>query len=95
MKKIRRYPYELKRQAVELYFEGESAPTVQEKFKINNVRRVFEWVEIVRKFGYSALEYGVPKTAREDLEKNELREENTRLKLENELLKKLVDLKRG
>lgn len=96
MRKIKRYPYELKKEVVELYFEGESATELTEKFNISNRRRIYDWVAIVREHGYTALERGVPKTTDEiESQETTLKEENTRLKLENEYLKKLLDLKRG
>jgi len=96
VKKNKKYPYELKKEVVELYFEGESAVDLTEKFNISNRRRVQEWMTIVRKHGYVALERGVPKTTDEsESEESSIKEENTRLKLENAYLKKLLDLKRG
>src|SRR5699024_12130733 len=95
MKKLRKYPYELKKQVVELYFEGESAVELTEKINIRNRRRIYDWVAIVREHGFTALEHGVPKNESEiELEDNTLREENTRLKLENKYLKKLLEMKR-
>ena len=96
MKKRRKYPYELKKQVVELYFEGESPTELTKQFNIGNRRRIHEWVSIVKQHGYSALECGVPKSKSDvDPQVDALKEENTRLKLENEYLKKLLELKRG
>lgn len=87
--KKKKYPYELKKQVVELYFEGESAVDLREKFNIRNRRRIYEWVATVREHGYTALEFGVPMNKSEsELADNTLKEENTRLKLENEYLKR-------
>lgn len=94
--KQQKYPYELKKQVVELYFEGESAPEITSKFNLSNRRRVYDWVNIVKEHGYTALENGIPKVKHEvDVKDAGLKEENTRLKLENEYLKKLLDLQRG
>lgn len=94
--KNKKYPYELKKQVVELFFEGKSAIELTGKFNLNNRRRIYDWVAIVREHGYTALEYGVPKSESENSNEDRmLKEENTRLKLENEYLKKLLDLKRG
>ena len=57
-----KYPYELKKQVVELFFEGESVPELTKRFSIKSRRRIYDWVAIVREHGYTALEYGVPKT---------------------------------
>lgn len=96
--KNKKYPYELKKQVVELYYEGESAINLTERFDLSNRRRVYEWTTIVREHGYSALEYGIPKerdTGEGEADETILRKEVSRLKLENEYLKKLLDLKRG
>ena len=90
-----KYPYELKKQVVELFFEGESVPELTKRFSIKSRRRIYDWVAIVREHGYTALEYGVPKTTNEkDRETSDLKKENARLKLENEYLKKVLDLRR-
>ena len=96
-RKNKRYTYEFKKRMVELYYEGESAQELAEKYDIPNRRRVQEWVQIVRENGYESLQYGKPKSNnhKDSAVKQSLQKENARLKLENEYLKKLVKLKRG
>jgi len=91
----KKYPYELKKQVVELFFEGESAADLTEKFEISNSRRIYDWTKIVREHGYKGLEYGVSRISNDSKEDVSLAVENNRLRLENEYLKKLLDLKRG
>ena len=43
-----KYPYELKKQVVELFFEGESVPELTKRFSIKSRRRIYDWVAIVR-----------------------------------------------
>ncbi|MEH7239581.1 helix-turn-helix domain-containing protein [Bacillus sp. JJ1562] len=90
------YPYDLKKQVVEMFLEGHSASELAKKFEIKNQRRVYDWVEKVRADGYSALnDTRGQKSKGKSKKKKTLEEEFELLKLENEYLKKLLDLKRG
>lgn len=93
----KKYPVELKKQVVEMYLEGHSPTDLVKKFEIKNVRRVYEWAAKARKHGYGALDdkRGLNSTGRKKKEAQTLEEKYERLKLENEYLKKLLDLKRG
>lgn len=95
-RKYRRYSYELKKKVVELYSEGRSPKELAKSYNIKHSRRIYEWVKIVREHGYEALQNGFPRSTKQKIEKQklELERENTRLKLENEFLKKLIALER-
>lgn len=97
MKLSKKYPYEVKKQIVEMYFEGHSVPDLVEQFDVKNRRRIYEWVNKVRAGGYEALGdlRGSQSKGKSKKEKYTLEEKYERLKLENEYLKKLLDLKRG
>jgi transposase-like protein len=87
----RKYSYDLKKQVVEKYFEGYSVPDLVQEFDIKNRRRVYEWIHKVKQGGYEALYDG----RRLKTKKNHQITEIERLKLENEYLKKLLELQRG
>jgi len=95
-KKYPKYPVELKQQAVESYLEGHSVSEIVSKFDIKNPRRIYDWVARVKECGYEGLNdrRGLHRIG---TKKNEdtLEEKYMRLKLENEYLKKLLDLQRG
>lgn len=95
--KLRKYPYETKKQIVELFLEGHSAKDLAEQYDIRNSRRVTEWVNKARGSGFEALEdsRGAHSKGKKRKEEKSLEEENERLQLEVEYLKKLLDLKRG
>lgn len=92
-----RYSYDLKKQMVELYLEGDSASSLADKYGIGDYRRINHWVRMVREGGYKALEDRRGLYSKGKRKKNEMtiEEKYERLKLENEYLKKLLDLKRG
>lgn len=95
--KPRVYSFELKKQVVELYFEGYSAVELVERFDLGNRRRVTEWTKKVREAGtMDALKdtRGLSNKGRTREKKESIAEEIERLKLENLYLKKLIDLKR-
>lgn len=91
------YPYELKKEVVELYFEGHSVLDLVEKYEIKNRRRVYDWVKKVKEFGYVGLsdQRGINSKGKKKKEESSLEEQLEKVKLENEYLKKLLDLKRG
>lgn len=95
-KKYRRYSFELKKKAVELYFEGHRAQDIADQLELGDRRRVTEWVKLVREANtFDALlpNQGLPR--KNSANKETLQEENERLKLENLYLKKLLDLRKG
>lgn len=93
-----KYSYELKKEMVELYFEGHSAEELAKKHNIGHRSRINEWVRAVRKAGtFDVLKpyqgqiiEKLPKEKKLSLEK-----ENERLALENLYLKKLLELRKG
>ncbi|WP_449623208.1 transposase [Robertmurraya sp. Marseille-Q9965] len=93
----RKYPYDLKKQIVELYMEGHSSVELAKKYDISNYKRINEWVRKVREGGFKALEDTRGRKSKGKSSKTEatLEEKYEKLKLENEYLKKLLDLKRG
>ncbi|WP_085993459.1 helix-turn-helix domain-containing protein [Oceanobacillus senegalensis] len=95
--KKRQYSVELKKQAVEMYLEGYSGREVAKKLDIKNERRVTEWVSKAKEGGFQALDdkRGLMSKGKSKKEEWSLEEKYERLKLENEYLKKLLDLKRG
>ncbi|MFA9560692.1 helix-turn-helix domain-containing protein [Evansella sp. AB-rgal1] len=97
MKSTKNYPYEVKKQIVEMYFEGHSVTDLVEQFEVRDRRRIYDWIEKAREEGYRALEdgRGLRSTGKKKKEEQSLEEEYEKLKLENEYLKKLLDLKRG
>lgn len=95
-KKYRYYTFDFKKEVVEKYFEGYSAIELAKEYNINR-RRVTEWAKKVKEGGFHALytmREKVNKKKQSPSEKS-LEEKYIRLKLENEYLKKLLDLKRG
>ncbi|WP_108669845.1 helix-turn-helix domain-containing protein [Peribacillus acanthi] len=94
------YSYDLKKRAVELYFEGTPRREISEHLGIKNERIVNEWVLKVERFGWEGikdhrgLKKGINK-GRPPKQKLSLEEENKRLKAENLYLKKLIEQKRG
>src|SRR5699024_6689594 len=95
--KLRTYSYDLKKQVVEMYFEGYTVAELVNKFDIKNRRRVYEWTAKVREFGYDGLYdmRGSRSNGKKKKEQETLEEKYKRLELENMYLKKLLDLKRG
>ncbi|MDM5332089.1 transposase [Ureibacillus composti] len=90
------YSYELKKEAVELYFEGFSASYVANKLDISSRTLVNDWVKQVKvsnTFDVLLPNQGRPR--KNSKKKETIVEENERLKLENLYLKKLLELKRG
>ena len=90
------YDFQMKKEVVELYFEGYSAVELTERFKLGNRRRVSEWAKKVRDAGtMEALKdtRGLANKGRTKKKKETIEEENERLKLENLYLKKLIELK--
>lgn len=79
-----------------MYFEGYSMKELVEKFNIKNRSTLYEWVCKAREYGFKSLEdhRGLYKTKKENDEQS-IEEKYEKLKLENEYLKKLLDLKRG
>lgn len=91
------YPVELKKQVVEMYFEGYSTSYLVKKFNITSRRTVNNWITKARKHGFKGLNdaRGLHSTGKKKKEEQTLEQKYERLKLENEYLKKLLDLKRG
>lgn len=80
-----------------MYLEGYSGSEVAKKLDIRNARRVTEWVSKARDGGFQALadKRGLKSKGKSKKEELTLEEKYEQLKLENEYLKKLLDLKRG
>lgn len=95
--KKRKYPYELKKQIVEEYLEGNPASELEEKFEVGNRRRITEWAKIVREQGYQGLEdqRGKKSKGKSKKEEKSLEEKYELACLEIEYLKKLLHLQRG
>ena len=90
------YGFDLKKEIVELYFEGYSAVDLANRFELSNRRRVSEWVKQVREAGTFEVLHdtrGLANKGKTKLFKETLKEENERLTLENLYLKKLIALK--
>jgi transposase-like protein len=88
----RRYTFELKKQAVELYFEGYTAKEIVDRLDLGNVRRVYQWVTLVKEA--NTFDVLLPNKGLPRVKKDALKEENERLKLENLYLKKLLALRK-
>lgn len=88
-----KYSYDLKKQVVEKFFEGYGVPELMEEFQIKK-RTVYDWITKVKEGGYEAL-YDNRGMKNRKTEKESYMTEIERLRLENEYLKKLLDLKRG
>src|SRR5690625_7962355 len=93
----RTYSFDLKKQVVEMYFEGYTVKDLVEKFDIKNRRRVYDWTATVREYGYDGLydARGSTSTGKKKKQGKTSEETYERLELENLYLKKLLDLNRG
>jgi len=93
----KKYPYELKKQVVEEYLEGNPTSELVKKFEIGNSRRITEWVSIVRESGFEGLEdqRGKKSKGKSKKEEKSLEEKYELACLEIEYLKKLLHLQRG
>lgn len=91
------YPYDLKKQVVEMYFEGHAVPDLVTEFNISNRRTLYDWINKAKEGGFRALgdNRGKKSKGKSKIDEQSLVEKYERLKLENEYLKKLLDLKRG
>jgi transposase-like protein len=89
-KGMKRYPREVKLEAVRLYLEeGKTQAEIIEELGVNNVRRVKQWLHAYRKEGESAFEEKDRKGMIGRPPKKENREAYiARLEMENDLLKK-------
>ena len=89
-KGMKRYPREVKLEAVRLYLEeGKTQAEIIEELGINNVRRVKQWLHAYRQEGESAFEEKGKKGLMGRPPKKENREAYiARLEMENDLLKK-------
>lgn len=93
-----KYSFEVKKQVVEMFFEGYSVDEIVEKHGLSSRKRIYDWVAKVREYGYSSLgdQRGLHSKGKKKTKKQErLEEENERLKMEVAYLKKLIALKRG
>ena len=97
MVKHKKYSFETKKKAVELYFEGQSAITIAKENNISSDRRVLAWSKKVRDANsFEVLRDTRGKRKREVINQRQtLEEENERLRIENLYLKKLLDLRKG
>lgn len=93
----KKYSFEIKKKAVELYFEGQSAITIAKENNISSDRRVLAWSKKVRDANsFEVLRDTRGKRKQEVINHKEtLEEENERLRIENLYLKKLLDLRKG
>lgn len=96
-KKKQWYSYDLRKQVVEMYLEGHAASDLVERFNLSNSRNIYDWVKKAREGGFKALEdhRGLHNKEKAKINELSIEEKYERLKLENEYLKKLLDLKRG
>ena len=94
---VRSYSYDIKAQAVEMFLEGHPMKDILAKYEIKNSRRVYEWVEKVKENGYKALndQRGKKSKGKTKTESETYKEAYERKCIENDLLKKLINLERG
>lgn len=96
-KKKQKYSYDQRKQVVEKYLQGELVENLVEEFQLSNRAMVYDWVKKVRANGYAALNdrRGLHNKGKKNKEEPTLQEKYDRVCLENQYLKKLLDLKRG
>ncbi|MDE3839662.1 transposase [Bacillus methanolicus] len=94
------YSFELKMQAIQLYYSGYSRTEIAEMLKVKNKRLINEWVNKYERLGEEGLRD--KRGAKKGMGKGRprktsltLEEENQLLKAENLYLKKLLEQKRG
>lgn len=97
MEKHKKYSFEIKKKAVELYFEGQSAITIAKENNISSDRRVLAWSKKVREANSFEVLRDTRGRRKQPVknQKETLEEENERLRIENLYLKKLLDLRKG
>lgn len=84
-KGMRKYPVELKLEAIRLYYEeGKTRAEVTAQLGIGNPYAVKEWGQLYRREGVSALKKTKGRRHKSESEQSELE----RLRMENDLLKK-------
>ena|SRR6266702_1982369 len=84
-KGMRKYPVELKLEAVRLYYEeGKTRAEITELLGIGNAYAVKEWGQLYRREGVSGLQKTKGRPRQSESEQVELE----RLRMENDLLKK-------
>jgi len=84
-KGMRKYPVELKLEAIRLYYEeGKTRAEVTTQLKIGNASAVKEWGQLYRREGISGLKKAKGRPRKSESEQTELE----RLRMENVLLKK-------
>lgn len=89
------YPFDIKKQVVELYFAGHSPTDLVNRFNISERTLIYKWVNKVKTEGWQGLERKKsthPEASAETRSKDDIIEN---LKLQNDYLKKLISLKRG
>lgn len=74
-------------------FEGHAVPDLLEEYGLKK-RTVYDWISLVKEAGYDALYDRRGRKNKKDKEEYYL-SEMERLRLENDYLKKLLELKRG
>lgn len=91
------YSYDIKAQAVEMFLEGHPLEDILNKYEIRHKRRVYDWVNKVKKYGYKALndQRGKKSQGKTKTESLTYKEAYERKCMENDLLKKLINLERG
>lgn len=87
------HSYDFKKRIVEKYFEGYAVRDLLKEYQLKK-RTVYDWITLVKEGGYEALYDRRGRKNRKN-EKEHYLTENERLRLENEYLKKLLDLKKG
>lgn len=94
--KKQKYTFDQRKQVVEKYLQGELVDNLVEEFQLSNRGMVYDWVKKVKANGYAALndQRGLRNKGKKK-EEPTLEEKYERVCLENQYLKKLLDLKRG
>jgi len=95
-RKNKHYDEALKLEVVKRYLAGESTSLLVKEYEISDAKRIYLWVKKYQKGetlgevrGKSSLQTGVIKGRKRKKEES-IEEENTRLRMENEILKKLL-----
>lgn len=84
----RKYSYVTKLQVVEKYLKGVGSQELMEEYEIRNDTQIEEWTRIYRNIGPHGLKPKLKGRPRKKSQQNELE----RLRMENEILKKIQDL---
>ena len=86
--KNNKYSYETKHSVVTRYLEGESRKDLMKEYGVRNDSQVEEWVRIYKREGNEGLKPKQRGRRKKTIEQTEIE----RLRMENEILKKIQDL---